>query len=189
MLTAKFWAVIIAASIFFTPATEGATKKKKEFKEKKPKTEQSQLPKLSIPNAPFAFDAPKGWQCIEDRSQLPAKVALVYLGRSKGPFTPSINLATEPTTLPLSDYLKMAKTYHESQGSTTCHSLGTVQTQAGPAELLQIDRATQWGQIRFLQAALIKDGTAYVITATCLKDEFTQLYSQFLHAMETFVVN
>lgn len=132
---------------------------------------------------------PKGWECINDKAQLPAKVELVLIGTGKGQFTPSINLATEKTELTIEAYIKLAKDYHESQGETLCRSLGTLETREGQAHLLQIDRKTGWGIVRFVQAALIKDGCAYVITATCLQEDFNEFASQFLKSIQSFAIN
>jgi hypothetical protein len=124
---------------------------------------------------------PKGWECIRDPEQLPQKVKLIYIGNPSGKsvFNPSLNIACETTSLSLSEYLVEAKIYHEGQGGTTCHSLGKIATLAGEAHLLQIDRPSQWGDVRFLQGIFIREGNAYVITATCLKNEFN-LYSTSL---------
>lgn len=136
---------------------------------------------------PFSMEGPKGWGCIDDKTQLPGKVDLVYIGAGKtGQFTPSINLATEVTEMTITEYTALAKNYHETQANTTCSYLGTITTQAGVAELLQIDRKTQWGVVRFLQAMLIDKGKAYVLTATCLQEDFSNLYSQFFQTMQSF---
>lgn len=136
----------------------------------------------------ISFIAPKGWQCISNKEELPAKVEIVYIGSGKGGFTPSINLAREETPLSLVDYTKLAKSYHESHGGTRCIELGSIDSQAGSASILQIDRPTQWGQVRFLQGLVLKEKTAYVMTATCLQEEFTVLYPQFIKAIETLTI-
>ena len=55
-------------------------------------------------------------------------------------------------------------------------------------ELMQIDRTSQWGAVRFVQAYLIEGGEAYVVTATCLKQEFSALASQLHKAMQSFTL-
>lgn len=131
---------------------------------------------------------PKGWECINDPQQLPQKVKVIFVGSGQGnnPFTPSVNLATEVTTLSLKEYVAQAKAYHESRGGTRCNVIGTIQTNAGPAQMLQIDRPSQWGDIRFIQAMYIKDTEAFVITATCLKSDFSALSSQIFKAIQSF---
>ena len=131
---------------------------------------------------------PKGWECINDPGQLPQKVKVIFVGSGQGnnPFTPSVNLAAESTTLSLKEYVAQAKAYHEGRAGTRCTVVGTIQTNAGPAQMLQIDRASQWGDIRFLQAIYIQDAEAYVITATCLKSDFGNLSSQIFKAIQSF---
>jgi hypothetical protein len=144
---------------------------------------------LSLNAAPFYLTAPpKGWECIADAKQLPQKVKVIFVGAGHGnsQFTPSINVACEETPLSLKDYVAQAKHYHEDRTSTFCSYLGNVQTIAGPAEVLQIDRSSQWGDIRFVQAMLIKEGQAYVVTSTCLKNEFGMLSSSIFKAIQSF---
>ncbi|NGX55423.1 MAG: hypothetical protein KR126chlam2_01058 [Chlamydiae bacterium] len=138
---------------------------------------------------PFALTPPKGWQYIKDKAQLPGKVELLFVGAgTTGQFTPSINLATEETLLPVEEYISLAKKYHESQGDTRCTPLGSLDTQAGPVQLLQIDRKTSWGDVRFIQASLINAGQAYVITATCLQKDFNSYCSPFFQTIQSFTI-
>lgn len=140
----------------------------------------------------FSMSGPKGWSCIEDKSQLPGKIELIFVGSGKGSFTPSINVAMEETKMTLSEYVNLAQEYHlskkESKGETKCTPLGRIRTQSGEAEVLQIDRETEWGVVRFLQASLIQDGKAYVMTATCLVEEFSNLCPLFFQAIRSFLV-
>lgn len=134
---------------------------------------------------------PKGWECIDDPAQLPQKVKVIYVGKkgANNPFTPSINVAREETSLPIGEYVILAKAYHEGQRDTRCTRLGKLKTEAGATELLQIDRTSQWGAIRFIQAILIKNGEAYVVTATCLKEDFSSLSSQLLKAIQSLTIH
>lgn len=136
----------------------------------------------------ITLNPPKGWECIKDPEQLPQKIRMIYIGTGKGQFTPSINLASEETVLKMDEYLALAKSYHEGQGNTQCKSLGTIETKAGKANLLQIDRKAQWGNVRFIQAVLIRERMAYVITATCLQEEFASLSSHFFKAIQSFAI-
>ena len=138
----------------------------------------------------YLMNPPKGWECISDPSQLPKKIKIIYVGKgsAKNPFTPSINIACEETTLPLKEYLTLAKNYHEGQGITRCTTLGKIHTQSGEAELLQIDSRSQWGDVRFMQAMMIQNGEAYVVTATCLKTEFSTYSSQIFKAIQSFII-
>lgn len=138
--------------------------------------------------ADISLIPPKGWECIHDPEQLPQKIMRIYVGSGKGSFTPSINIAHEETTLGIDEYLRLAKSYHESQSNAKCTSMGKIETKAGLAHLMQIDSDTQWGRVRFIQAILIKNSLAYVITATCLREEFSLFSSQFLKSMQSFSI-
>lgn len=131
---------------------------------------------------------PKGWDYIDDPEQLPQKVRFIYVGSGKSQFSPSINLASEETSLPLDEYLVVARSYHEGLSDTRCKSLGKIETRVGPAQLLQIDRPTQWGNVRFLQAIVVCEHTAYVITATCLQEEFASLSPQLFKSIQSFSI-
>ncbi|NGX60727.1 MAG: hypothetical protein K940chlam9_00195 [Chlamydiae bacterium] len=134
----------------------------------------------------FSLTPPKGWERIDDPEQLPQKVSLIYIGAGKGQFTPSLNVATEKTSLPLQEYISLAKSYHESQPDTRCTSLGKIQAKCGQMELIQIDSPSQWGRVRFLQAICIHEEIAYVVTATSLQEEFASLVPLFHKSFQTF---
>lgn len=140
--------------------------------------------------ADFIVHPPKGWERIDDPSQLPQKIRIIYIGKSAAhsSFTPSLNVACEKTNLPIQEYVAYAKSYHEGQSQTVCKPLGKVKTEAGVAEVLQIDRPSQWGDIRFVQAMLIQGGEAYVVTATCLKEEFSGLSVQMFKAIQSLSI-
>lgn len=158
------------------------------FAARKPQKMEAPIPvvPMGMGNKPFDFIPPKKWQCIEDKEGLPSKVEVVFVGAGKKGFTPSINIATENTELSLEQYVALAKKYHESQPETLCRNLGPMQTKNDSAELLQINKRTQWGNVRFLQAALIREKKAYVITATCLEEDFASFYPQFLQSFQSF---
>ena len=86
------------------------------------------------------------------------------------------------------DYIETARLYHEGEGQTQVAKLGQIPTKAGPAQLLQIDRKTDLGMIRFLQAAVIQDNIAYVVTATCLRDEFASYCGSFFDSIKSFEI-
>lgn len=142
----------------------------------------------SPPTRSFSFVPPKGWDCLDNKSELPARIEIVYIGKGKNGFTPSINLATEETDLTARDYVNLAKSYHESHPETHCQNLGEVPTPSGSAHLLQIDRKTSFGDVRFLQSLLIRDKIAYVMTATCLHEEFASCSSSFFQSIKTLTI-
>lgn len=139
----------------------------------------------------YILQPPKGWDCISDPQQLPQKIKVIFVGSGHGnnSFTPSVNLACETTNLSLKEYVAQAKAYHEGRPGTRCNVLGIIQTHAGAVHMLQIDRPSQWGEIRFIQAMHIVGADAYVITATCLKNDFSALSSQIFKTIQSFSIN
>lgn len=137
----------------------------------------------------YKLEAPQGWECINDPKQLPAKVKVVYVGSGKWQLTPSINLAVEESSRTIDEYLEEAKAYHEKSAATKVTKLGIVKTKAGEAKVLQIDRATNWGNVRFIQATLMVNKNAYVITATCLQEEFGQVSRAIFQTIQSFTLN
>ena len=184
MLFRKVVFGVVIATCTFMGSAEAARRPKWQRKAEPPPAKAQVTEAL-----PFTLQLPKGWQCLHDRDQLPATVELVYVGKGKGQFTPSVNLATEATELPQGEYLALARKFHESQLDTKCNGLGSINTEEGEASLLQIDRESEWGTVRFIQAALVKEGIAYVITATCLVEEYPTLSAQFLQAIQSFTIN
>lgn len=139
-------------------------------------------------NTFYKLEGPQGWECISDPTQLPAKVKIVYIGSGKWQLTPSINLACESSPLTLPQYIEEAKAYHEKTADTKATKLGPIMTKAGEAQLLQVDRKTGWGQVRFIQAALMSDQNAYVITATCLQEDFGRVSRAFFQTIQSFAL-
>lgn len=144
---------------------------------------------VAAPVMPYGVQPPQNWQYITDPSQLPTKVLCIFIGHSDGQFAPSLNIAREPTKLTLAEYTALAKRYHETQESSIVQNMGCIETCTGTAELLQIDQQTSFGPVRFLQGAIVREGTAYVITATCLQKDYAHFYPEFLTAIRTFNIN
>lgn len=147
---------------------------------------QKEAKKNNKSKCPLVLNLPSGWERIDDPSQLPEKVKVLFVGKGKGQFTPSINLACEESKVSVEEYTELAKKYHESQPDTVCNPIGKLETKCGSALLLQIDKNTAWGPLRFLQASIILDGNAYVITATATLEEYLALYPFFYQAIQSF---
>ncbi len=93
----------------------------------------------------------------------------------------------EETSASLSEYLKAVKAIHE-QGKHQWRALGKVRTNAGLAQLTEMDSGSEWGPIRILQLILIKDGSAYVLTAAALREEFAEYYQQIQSAFRSLTL-
>ncbi|WP_059359888.1 hypothetical protein [Parachlamydia acanthamoebae] len=131
----------------------------------------------------ITFTPPNGWR-IADSKELPKHVKIMVVGQGEREFSPSINLATEHYTRSLNDYLKRIKEINQSQG-VEWKNLGSIHTDAGEANLSQVDEKTQWGDLRMMHVVLVKDETAYILTAAALKDEFPKFYKDFFASLKS----
>jgi len=127
------------------------------------------------------FLPPKNWEIADPRSLSP-RVKIAFIKNTGKGLCPSINLAVEQTQVSLSDYLKAVKAIHEQDRNNRWRALGKVRTAAGLAQLTEIDSSSEWGSVRLLQLILLKSGTAYVLTAAALKEEFSDFYKEFQSA-------
>lgn len=129
------------------------------------------------------FTPPKGWRSVNPKD-LPKSVKFMVVGQGSQTFPPSINLGTESFSGTLKDYLNMIKEINSSQGAAW-KDLGKIDTLAGQASLSQVDAETEWGHIRMMHVILIKAGTAYILTAAALKEEFPKYYKEFFASMKS----
>lgn len=133
------------------------------------------------------FTPPPGWY-LADSSLLRKTVKIMVVGKGKGSYPPSINLATQSYGKTLKDYLKTLKASNEAQGNEW-KDLGTINTLAGPASLTQSEEKTEWGDVKRMQAIILKNGQIYILMASALKDEFASFYKVFFNAMKSLRVS
>lgn len=133
------------------------------------------------------FNPPDNWH-LADPQALPPSVKIMVVGKGDSDFPPSINLGTEHFSGSLKEYLKMIKTINDAQGSEW-KDLGTIRTQAGTGSLSQVDAKTEWGEVRMMHVILMRDRTAYILTAAALKDEFAKYYKEFFKSMRSLRFN
>lgn len=131
----------------------------------------------SLDAATAVFDPPLGWQ-YADTTKLPKSVKVMVVGPAKSDMPPSINLGYEPFEGTLKDYLKIVKEFNTSQGDSW-RDLGTIQTQAGPASLSQLDMKSKWGDLRMMHLIIKHDGIIYILTASSTKQEYSSYYPLF----------
>jgi hypothetical protein len=134
-----------------------------------------------------SFTPPAGWK-IADPKALSPYVKIMVVGKGEKEFPPSINLAIDPFKGSLKEYLKIVKRYNDSQ-KAEWKDLGTIMTGAGEASLSQVDTKTKWGVEREMQLIFIRDGSAYILTAAALKDEFANHYNEFFAALKSVRIN
>lgn len=134
----------------------------------------------------ITFNPPKGWKAA-DTKELSPLIKTMLIGTGKEDFPPSITLAVEPFEGTLKDYLKIVKNINDEQ-KTEWKNLGKMTTKAGVANLSQFDEKSNWGLVRTMTAILVKNGNAYILSATALKSEFSGFYKDFFEAMKSFSI-
>ncbi|KAF3363377.1 Uncharacterized protein PHSC3_000024 [Chlamydiales bacterium STE3] len=135
-----------------------------------------------IQNA-VAFVPPQGWR-LADKISLPKHVLVMVVGKGANDYPPSMNLGYDHFNGSIKEYLKIIKNINASQGCQL-KDLGSISTKAGTASLSQFDEKTPWGEVRQMHAILLKDGIAYILTASALKDEFPKFYQDFFKSIQT----
>ncbi len=142
---------------------------------------QSFIPKKSEEEL-VLFNPPEGWHLAKVDPALFPTIKILIIGKGKHNFPPSINLAIQPYQGTLKQYLKNIKARNDAEG-VEWKDLGSFRTEAGNGNLIQVDRKMEWGQERLMHLILLKNEKIYILTASALKDEFSQLYKQFFNAM------
>ena len=133
------------------------------------------------------FKPPQGW-FLADTKSLPSHVQIMVVGKGAYEFPPSINLAFDEFNGTLKEYLKVVDGINKRMGGKA-QDLGVIHTEAGEARLLQIDSKNVWGPERQMQAIIVKNGKAYILTASAHKNEFSNFYPQFFSALKSLKIN
>lgn len=139
----------------------------------------------------FIINVPSSWQCIDDSTQLPENVLVIFISNknNNGSLTPTINISTEITPLNQENYVFEALKYHNSQqGNLQSYVFDIIPTASGNIHILRSERLTQFGEVTFLQGILVSKQKAYVITGSSTKDQFGFLFPTFLTAISSFTL-
>ena len=139
---------------------------------------------LSLSN----FTVPEGWEQVRHVTPKNNVKMLVRQPRANI-LPPSINLIVEDVEVSLPEYLQIVKDLHKYINSAELHDLGKINTKAGTAQLITIEMNSNWGDTKVLQALFIKDNIAYVMTATALKEDFSNYYKDFFSAIKSFNIH
>ena len=138
---------------------------------------------------PFAFfEPPTGWTMTSSR---PFKegMKIGFVESKRRIFAPSISLSVEKISCSEKEYLTSVQRAHGFDHAKEVRLLGTFETRSGRADLFQIDMKHTWGEIRILQAILIKEGYAHIQTAACLKSEFAKICDQLLKSFQSLRIS
>ena len=133
--------------------------------------------------AAIMFTPPEGWKTADPKI-LPPSVKVMVVGPGSKGYPPSINLGIEEYAGTLKEYLKIVKAINDSQNAEW-KNLGPIHTEAGKANLSQVDITSSHGAVRLMHVILVKGGKTYIMTAAALRDEFPRFYNEFFKSMRS----
>lgn len=131
------------------------------------------------------FSPPKGWVRHEKSFPSP-RVKIGYISSEKKEFRPSVTLTEEKTSLSSEGYFTTVRHLYDSDPDKRFRTLGTLQTKAGTARLCSIDMPCPAGDIRLLQTIFVREGTAYLLTAAMLQEDFGTYREAILDSFRSF---
>lgn len=136
---------------------------------------------LTIP----LFTPPPSWHLAQTKN--PSSYVKVSFAANEGAsFRPSMNLATEEVDVSLKEYVKAVKEINLKEPNTTWRDLGKFEMKAGTGRLSEISAKTPHGEVKTLQAFLVHERTAYILTATTLKKDLSSLQEKILASFRSF---
>ncbi len=133
------------------------------------------------------FTPPAGWKAADSKDLSPHVKVLVVGPKLQNEMPPTMNLMIEPYNGTLKSYLKNVKRINDAHGDVW-KDLGSLKTKAGEASLSQVEIRSKWGGEKLMHAILVKNGYAYVLTATATKNEFGRFYQQFYSALRSLQI-
>ncbi len=125
------------------------------------------------------FHPPENWNCYPAKA-VTGCLEIGFFKQSTSGLVYSVNLAKEQVTGNLQGYVKAVKEEQKKDRGKTWRDLGNFQTKAGLARLTEITRKTPWGKEKLWQLLFVKEGMAYVLTASSPEKDFSALRSTFV---------
>ena len=139
---------------------------------------------LNLASSIPLFSPPSGWQCALPKNLSP-HVQVGFIGKGASQFHPSINLATEEIDISLKEYVKAVKEIHIAEKNTAWRDLGKFSMKGGVGRLTEITSPSAWGDVKMLQAILVQEETAYILTAAVLKKEYPSFQKEILQSLQS----
>ncbi|HEY4255385.1 MAG TPA: hypothetical protein VGM34_03455 [Chlamydiales bacterium] len=135
-------------------------------------------------NSVCLFSPPKNWQAAKPKN-LSEYVQIGFVGQGSDSFSPSISLATEAVDCSLRDYVQAVKEIQLCEPNTHWRDLGALEMNGGKGRLIQITSPSSWGDLTVLQAMLVKENVAYILTASMLKKDLPSLQKEVLASLRS----
>jgi len=131
------------------------------------------------------FTPPTGWDVVSP-DKLSGLTRVAFVGKKSGSlFQPTLNLSIEKVNVSLDEYIASVKKRQEAHPKRIWRDLGVFTTAAGPGRLTCLDMPSKWGELRLMQVILLKEETAYILTAAALKKDAPALLSVFQNAFHS----
>ena len=131
------------------------------------------------------FFPPENWEIAQPKHLAPC-VQVGFVFQSGTDYRPSINLAMEEIDdTNLKEYIKAVKKIHQAQPNTQWRDLGKFPMAGGIGRLTEITSQSPWGELKMLQAILVEDNTAYILTGSVLKQDFPRFQNEILKSFKT----
>ncbi|SPN73252.1 hypothetical protein C10C_0065 [Chlamydia serpentis] len=138
----------------------------------------------------YSVNIPSFWQCIDDKTQLPEKLDVLFIGKGKGNLTPTINIAQEITGKSSQEYIEEVLAYHKANEMTLESEIFTqIDSPNGKFSIIKTEKNSSWGRVFCLQATAVINHTAYIFTSTATLDDYAELSFIFLKVVSSFQIN
>lgn len=133
------------------------------------------------------FVPPNKWK-LADPKQLSPMVEMCFLGKGKTAFHPSINIATEEIDVSGNEYVSIVVKMHKDDPNIEFRGLGKIKTQSNIADLFELTTKTNFGPVKMLQAVIVNEHKAYVLTGAMHIDEFKTMSKTILKTFQSFQI-
>lgn len=133
------------------------------------------------------FTPPSGWEVAQLKKPTP-EIKVCYVGKGSSDFRPSINFATEEVDVPLKEYVKAVKEIQKGDPKIKWRDLGKFPMKGGVGHLIEMTQANPRGEIKILQAYLVVDQMAYILTASVAKEELSKFQGEILKSFASLTV-
>jgi hypothetical protein len=133
------------------------------------------------------FTPPTGWEIAQLKNPSP-HVKIGFIGIGSTPFRPSINLASESVDVSLKEYVQAVKKIQMEDPTVQWRDLGKLSMKGGLGRLIEMTNSSPFGQIKILQAFLLKGDTVYILTAALLKEELAQFQTDLLKSFQSMTL-
>ena len=130
------------------------------------------------------FTPPLGWEIGQLKNPSP-HIKIGFIGKGSTDFRPSINLSVEEVDVPLKEYVTAVKELHLADPATKWRDLGKFSMQGGIGRLTEISNTSPWGELKILQAILVKSDSAYILTAAVLKEDLAKIQAELMKSFQS----